>query len=114
MIEPQQLMGIYPKRVQHMTQKTREHQQTGRTALQGSKLGLIREAQHLMGIRAQEVQFQDGGGRSSCQHIPHGIILWNGLGLACQPDVPPVSQLRHLQPKPAQQPTLAQTTPSGS
>ena len=65
----------------------------GPTTLQGSKLGMVRKGQQLMGISPQEVQLQDGGGRCSGQHIPHGVVLWDGLGLACQPDVPPVAYL---------------------
>ena len=46
-----------------------------------------------MGVRSQEVQLQDGGGGCSGQHIPHCVVLRDGLGLACQPDVPPVAHL---------------------
>lgn len=67
-----------------------------RTTLQGTELGLVWEAQQLPGIGPQDVYLQDGGGRGGGQHIPHGVVLGNGLGLACQPDVPPVARLRHL------------------
>lgn len=66
------------------------------TTLQGGELGLVREAQYLPGICPQEVYFQDGGGGGGGQHIPHGVVLRNGLSLAGKPDVPPVAHLWSL------------------
>ena len=74
------------------------------TTLQGSKLGMVREGQQLMGVSSQEVQLQDGGGGCSGQHIPHRVVLWDGLRLACQPDVPPVAHLWGLHSRPHSSP----------
>ena len=67
-----------------------------RTALQSIELGLIWEAQQLPGISPQDIDLQNGVGGGRGQHIPHGVVLRNGLGLACQPDVPPVAHVWHL------------------
>ena len=60
------------------------------TSLQASELGLLREAQHLVGIRPNEIQLHNGVGGGRRQHAPHGVVLRDGLGFACQTDVPPV------------------------
>lgn len=66
------------------------------TTLQAVELGLIWEAQQLPGVSPQEVYLQNGCGGGCGQHIPHGVVLRNGLGLAGQPDVPPVAHLWSL------------------
>lgn len=67
------------------------------TALQAIKLGLVWKAEQLPGVWSQKIYLQNGVGRGGCQDIPHGVVFRNGLGLACQPDVPPVAGLWNLQ-----------------
>ena len=67
------------------------------TALQASKFGGVLYPQQLMSVWTQEVELQHRCGGGGGEHTPHGVVLWDVLHLAGQPDVPPVAHLGSLQ-----------------